>query len=77
MRTHGRPVLGAFAGLFFGIFLDTFLLFRSAITVGSILVIVFPVAGFLLGVLWGYLAPLGSRAGAAERVAGVDSSAAE
>jgi hypothetical protein len=70
MQAHGRPVLGAFAGLFFGIFLDGFLLFRSTLTVGSIGVIIFPVAGFLLGAVWGYFAPLGGRSRSAGPVDG-------
>jgi hypothetical protein len=54
-------VLGAVSGLFLGFFLDGFLLFRSALLVGSITVIILPAAGLIVGAAWGYLAPFGKR----------------
>jgi hypothetical protein len=52
-------VLGGIAGLFFGVFLDGFLAFRSTRATDSIWLIVLPAAGLVLGVVWGLAGPLG------------------
>lgn len=59
MRARGRPMLGGIAGLFFGIFLDGFLAFRSTLASDSIWLVVLPAAGLVLGILWGLAGPLG------------------
>lgn len=61
MRSHGHPVLGAIAGLFFGLFLDAFLVIFSVFATDSIWLAVIPIAGIVLGIVWGLWAPLGRR----------------
>ncbi len=55
---RGRPVLGAIAGLLFGLFLTFDLLMFSVFPFESVLVLVIPVLGLLAGVLLGWTAPL-------------------
>jgi hypothetical protein len=62
---HGHPVLGAFAGFFFGLFLGTTLLLLGVLPLNSPLLVLLPVAGLLLGIAWGLWAPLGSKEPAA------------
>jgi hypothetical protein len=56
-RVRGRPVLGAFAGFFFGLFLATDLLLFSVFPLDSILVVLLPLAGLVLGVGLGCTVP--------------------
>lgn len=48
MKRRGRPVLGAFSGFFFGLFLSLTLLAFGVIPLDSILVILLPVLGLVL-----------------------------
>jgi hypothetical protein len=54
-----RPVLGAFAGFFFGLFLGTTLLMFGIIPLQSAWMSILPALFIVLGAVWGYLAPLG------------------
>ena len=62
MKRRGHPVLGAFAGFFFGLFLGLTLLVFTVVRLDSILLVILPVAFLLLGILWGLWAPLGAKA---------------
>lgn len=59
MKFRGRPVLGAFAGLFLGLFGGIDLVLFKVVATNSILVIALPVAGLVLGLVLGFAAPLG------------------
>ena len=61
MSARGRPVLGAFGGLLFGLALALLLLTTSAIPLNSILVVVLPVLFLVLGIVLAFVAPFGSR----------------
>jgi len=58
---HGRPVLGAFAGFFFGLFLVIALLGAGILPLNSVLVTLLPLVMLVLGIVWGLWAPLGRR----------------
>jgi hypothetical protein len=60
-KRRGRPVLGAFAGFFFGLFLSIVLLTTGVIALDSILLIVFPILFLALGIAWAFWAPLGKK----------------
>jgi hypothetical protein len=62
VKTRGRPVLGAIAGLFFGLFLGLDLVFFKAIASGSPLLVILPVVGLVLGIAGALAAPLGRKA---------------
>jgi hypothetical protein len=64
MKRRGRPVLGAFAGLFFGLSIAMLLVLFGAVTLDTGLLIVLPLLFLVLGVVWGFLAPLSPRGGA-------------
>ena len=55
---RGRPVAGAIAGLFFGLFLTFALLQMSMFPLDSNLVVIIPIVMLILGGLNGYFAPL-------------------
>jgi hypothetical protein len=62
---RGRPVLGAVAGLLFGLFLAIELVFLKVISSGSPLVLILPVVMLVIGVAAALAAPFGrGRAGA-------------
>jgi hypothetical protein len=61
VRANGRPVLGAIAGLFFGIFVAADLAQWSVRPLDNLGVIGFPIIGALLGIALGMWAPLGRR----------------
>jgi hypothetical protein len=64
-RQRGRPVLGGFCGLFFGLFLSIALIVYAGVALNSSLPIELAAAGTVLGVAIGLLGPLGrSRSGA-------------
>jgi hypothetical protein len=50
MRKKGRPILGAFAGFFLGLFVAIDLLIFSVIQLDSIVVIILPILGLVLGI---------------------------
>lgn len=55
---RGRPVIGAIAGLLFGIALSVDLLLMGTIALDSPLVVLLPVIFLLLGAVAGFFAPL-------------------
>jgi hypothetical protein len=59
MRRRGRPVLGAIAGLFFGLFLALDLLLFKVVASDSPLIMVLPVLFLVVGIVLGLMAPLG------------------
>ena len=60
MKRRGRPVLGAFSGLFFGLFLSVTLLAFGIIPLDSIVVTLLPVLGLVLVWAMAMWFPLGS-----------------
>jgi hypothetical protein len=55
---RGHPVLGAIAGLFFGLFLAIDLLLLGAIPLDNALVVILPLLGLIAGIALGLFAPL-------------------
>lgn len=72
---RGHPILGAVAGLLFGAFVALDLIFFRVVASNSVLVVVLPLVGLLLGVGMAAWAPLGGRGARAETVAGPDDGA--
>jgi len=64
MRRRGRPVLGAIAGLLFGVFVGLDLWFFGVVPSDSIVLTVLPFLGLLLGLVLGLTGPIGRRRGA-------------
>jgi hypothetical protein len=64
MKRRGRPVLGAIAGFFCFLGLTAVLLTLGVLSTGSILVVILPVAGLVLGIFIGLTAPLGGNSSA-------------
>ncbi|MGI8794528.1 MAG: hypothetical protein ACR2H3_15375 [Acidimicrobiales bacterium] len=67
----GRPILGAIAGLLFGVFVALDLVFFRVVTSDSVLLVVLPIVGLLGGIAIAAAAPFGGRS----RVSPVDGSA--
>ena len=61
MKARGRPILGAIAGLVFGLSLALLLLVLGIVALDSILLSILPLAGLVFGILWAFVAPLGPR----------------
>lgn len=61
MKQRGRPVLGAIAGFFFGIFLSFDLVMFDVMALDSNVLAALPVAGVAAGVVMGRKAPLRRR----------------
>jgi hypothetical protein len=61
MRPRGRPVLGAIAGLLFGLSIGVLLVLFGVARLDTSLLIVLPLLFLVLGVVWGFLAPLPPR----------------
>ncbi len=57
MRRHGHPILGAIAGFFFGLFLGLDLMLFGTIRTYSNLITILPLAGIVVGFLWGWWSP--------------------
>ncbi|MGE0600278.1 MAG: hypothetical protein AB7J35_14100 [Dehalococcoidia bacterium] len=55
---RGRPVIGAIAGFFFGLFLAIDLLLMNAIPLDSAMIVVLPLAFLVVGIVAGLFAPL-------------------
>ncbi len=58
---RGRPVLGVFAGFFFGLFLALTLVLAGVLPLNSVLVSALPFAGVVYGLLMAKAAPFGTR----------------
>ena len=65
---RGRPILGVISGLFFGLFVALDLLFFKVVPSDSIVLLIVPVLGLLLGIVLAAWAP--RRAGGARSVDG-------
>jgi hypothetical protein len=63
MRRRGRPILGAFAGFFFGLFLALDLLMLKVLPSDSIVLLVLPILFLVIGIVLGLAAPLRRGAG--------------
>ena len=61
MKQRGRPVLGAIAGLFFGIFISFDLFVLGVLPLESNVLAVIPLLGLIAGVVLGITSPLGRR----------------
>jgi hypothetical protein len=66
MKKKGRPVLGAVAGFFFGVALSVLLLIFGVLPLDSIVVVVIPIVGLLIGVALGLTTPRGGAAAVEE-----------
>jgi hypothetical protein len=65
MRRRGRPVLGAIAGLLFGVFVGLDLWLFGVVPSDSVVLTVLPFLGLVLGLVLGLTGPIGRRRGAA------------
>lgn len=61
MKQRGRPVLGAIAGLFFGIFIRLDLFVFGVLPLESNVLAFIPLVGLIAGVALGLTSPLGRR----------------
>lgn len=61
MRRRGRPILGAFAGFFSGLFLATTLLLYGVVSLDSLVLIALPVAGLVVVTVLAWWCPWGGR----------------
>ncbi|MGH8975445.1 MAG: hypothetical protein ACRD0C_19845 [Acidimicrobiia bacterium] len=61
MKQRGRPVLGAIAGLFFGLFISLDLFVFGVVPLESNVLAVIPLVGLIAGVALGLTAPLRRR----------------
>jgi len=59
---RGRPILGAVCGFFFGICLSVTVLVYAGIALNSILYVILPIGGLLLGILLGLVGPFHRKA---------------
>jgi hypothetical protein len=59
VKHGGRPVLGAIAGLLFGLFLGLDFVFFKVVASGSPLLVILPAAGLVLGIAGALAAPIG------------------
>jgi hypothetical protein len=58
-KVHGRPILGFFGGLFFGLAVALTLLLFGVLALNSIWLVIVPIAGVVLGLVLGFTAPFG------------------
>ena len=61
MKQRGRPIRGAIAGLFFGVFLSLDLVLFGVFALDADVLALFPVLGLFAGVALGVMAPLHRR----------------
>jgi len=69
MKHRGRPVLGALSGLFLGVFAGLDLVMFKLIGSASVLLLILPVAGLVVGVAGALAAPFGRSSAAANAAA--------
>jgi hypothetical protein len=58
---RGRPVLGVFAGFFFGLFLGATLVLTGVLPLNSVWLTAMPFLGVVYGLLMARFAPFGRR----------------
>ena len=61
---RGHWIVGLFGGILLGLALDALLVVFGALPVESILLVIIPIAGLVLGLLLGFTAPFGARSAA-------------
>jgi hypothetical protein len=61
MKFRGRPVMGAIFGFLLFLFVALDLLFFGVIPLNSALLVVLPIVGIVVGLVWAYFAPLSGR----------------
>ena len=66
MKRRGRPILGAVAGFFCFLGLTALLLTFGVFDLGSIVVGILPLAGIVVGIVIGLVAPFGGGSMAPE-----------
>ena len=66
MKQRGRPIRGAIAGLFFGIFVSLDLVIFGVVALDANVLALFPVLGIIAGIALGVLAPLRRRSASTE-----------
>ena len=64
MKFKGRPVLGAFMGFLFFLFLALDLVFFGVIPLNSAFITILPLVGIVVGLVWAMLGPLPGKGGA-------------
>ncbi|MGH9040210.1 MAG: hypothetical protein ACRDZ3_08265 [Acidimicrobiia bacterium] len=69
MKQRGRPVRGAIAGLFFGLFISLDLVILGVMPLEADALAFIPILGLVAGVVLGLTAPLRRREGGAKAVA--------
>jgi hypothetical protein len=62
VKTRGRPILGAIAGLLFGLFVGLDLVFFKVIASGSPVLLILPIVGLVIGIAGALAAPFGKKA---------------
>jgi len=61
VKQRGRPIRGAIAGLFFGLFVSLDLVIFGVFALDADALVLFPVLGLIAGVAMGVMAPLHRR----------------
>lgn len=69
MKERGRPVRGAIAGLFFGLFISLDLVVLGVMPLETDVLAFIPILGLVAGVVLGLTAPLRRREGGRKTVA--------
>ena len=57
---RGHPIVGGISGLIFGLAISLALLVFTVVTLSNVVLVVIPIALFVLGIVWGVWAPLGA-----------------
>jgi hypothetical protein len=67
VKQRGRPIRGAIAGLFFGLFVSLDLVIFGVLALDADVLAFIPLLGLVAGVLLGVMAPLGRRSAEGKR----------
>ena len=57
---RGHPIVGGISGLIFGLAAGLALLAFTVVSLSSVILLIVPIAGLVLGIAWGVWAPLGA-----------------
>ena len=57
---NGHPIVGGISGLVFGLGAGLALLAFTVVSLSSVVLLIVPIAGLVLGIAWGVWAPLGA-----------------
>ena len=66
MKQRGRPIRGAIAGLFLGLFVSLDLVIFGAVALDADILALFPLLGLAAGIALGLMAPLKRRSASIE-----------